>query len=90
VLASLPHLRVVGQCGCGCATVELEDSRGAEDWERQDIFAEAVDDNSGLVVHVLIDEDRFVPTRLEVYGDGDDPAEFPGVEALRLIPADSA
>ena len=89
MLASLPHLRVVGQCGCGCATVELEDSRGAEDWERQDIFAEAVDDNTGLVVHVLIDEDRFVPTRLEVYGDGDDPAEFPGVEALRLLPADS-
>ncbi|MCZ2815958.1 hypothetical protein [Modestobacter sp. VKM Ac-2984] len=49
-----------------------------------------MDDNTGLVVHVLIDEDRFVPTRLEAYGDGDEPAEFPRAEALRLMPADSA
>ncbi len=89
VLASVPHLRVVGECGCGCATVDFEDSRGAEDWDRQSIFAETVDSRRALTVHVLVDEDRLVPTRLEVYGDGDDSPDFPSPNDLRLIPADT-
>lgn len=86
VLASLPYMRVVGQCDCGCGTVSLEDSRDPEDWERQDEFAEAVDERTGVVVHVLVDEDRLIPTVLEAYSaEGD--AHMPPVEALRLVPA---
>jgi hypothetical protein len=86
VLAALPYLRVVGQCSCGCGSVSLEDSRGPEDWERQDEFAEAVDEHTGVSVHVLVDEDRLIPTRLEAYGaEGD--AAMPPVERLRLVPA---
>jgi hypothetical protein len=63
LVASLPHLRVVGQCDCGCGSVELEDARGADDWERQGEFAEAVDVRNGASLHVLVDLDTLVPTR---------------------------
>ncbi len=87
LLASLPHLRAVGHCHCGCGSVEFEDARGAEDWERQDEFAEAVDVRNGATLHVLVDLDTSVPTRLEVYGGEDgDGAGLPPVEALQLLP----
>ena len=87
LLTSLPHLRVVGQCDCGCGTVELEDARGAENWERQDEFAEAVDVRNGATLHVLVDLDTLVSTRLEVHGGEDgDGAGLPPVGALRLLP----
>lgn len=89
LLASVPHLRVVGECDCGCGSVELEDSRGAEEWERQDEFAEAVDERDGSTVHVLVDLDTLVPTRLEIYGgDGGLEAGLPSAQRLRLMPAE--
>lgn len=87
LLASLPHLRVVGRCDCGCGSVTFEDSRGADEWERQDEFAEAVHVSDGSIVHVLVDLDTMVPTRLEVYGgDRVDGAGLPDAEELQLLP----
>jgi hypothetical protein len=87
LLASVPYLRVVGECDCGCGSVELSDSRGVEDWERQDEFAEAFDAEDGSTVHVLVDLDTMVPTRLEVYGgERPDRAGLPDVGSLTLLP----
>jgi len=71
--------------------VELEDSRGAEDWERQDEFAEAIDNEDGSIVHVLVDLDTLVPTRLEVYGgERRERVGLPDPGSLTLMPpADS-
>jgi hypothetical protein len=89
LLASLPHLRVVGRCDRGCGSVALEDSRGADDWERQDEFAEAVHVSDGSIVHVLVDLDTMVPTSLEVYGgERADGAGLPAAEELQLLPPD--
>jgi hypothetical protein len=69
--------------------VAFEDSRGTDDWERQDEFAEAAHVSDGSIVHVLVDLDTMVPTSLEVYGgERADGAGLPAAEELQLLPPD--
>jgi hypothetical protein len=83
----VPYLRVVGECDCGCGSEALEDSRGAEEWDRQDEFADAVNMEDRSTLHVLVDLDTMVPASLEVYG-GERPhrAGLPEVGLLTLMP----
>lgn len=87
-LASLPRLRVRERCGCGCDTVDLEDPAAPAGRRRQVPLAEGVDDGTGRVVMLLVDEDSGTPTCLEVYDPSGEPVALPDAAAIRVLPAE--
>ncbi|MDQ3725034.1 MAG: hypothetical protein M3335_03930 [Actinomycetota bacterium] len=88
LLEQVPGARVVGRCGCGCATVELAVDRApAEDAPPYPIPNQAtvLDEDGNPIGGVLLFVKDGCLAELEVYSFEDEPIRvFPGTDRLRL------
>jgi hypothetical protein len=88
LLEQVPAARVVGRCGCGCATVELAvDKAPADDAVSYPIPNQAtvLDEDGNLIGGVLLFVKDGRLAELVVYSFEDEPIRvFPGADRLRL------
>jgi hypothetical protein len=86
LLAQVGSARVVGRCGCGCATVDLAvDTAAARCATPIPNEATVLDDRGDAIGGVLLHAADGRLSTLEVYSDHGDPIErVPPPERLRL------
>ncbi|OAH13868.1 hypothetical protein [Streptomyces jeddahensis] len=74
LLAQIPHTRVVGRCGCGCVTVDLEVDRTAADPAPQhdNPTVDAWYDAPHSAGVMICTEDGYL-SLLEIYSVSDEP-----------------
>jgi hypothetical protein len=88
LLEQVPAARVVGRCGCGCATVELAvDKAPADDAVSYPIPNQAtvLNEEGDMIGGVLLFVKGRCLAELEVYSFEDEPIRvFPGTDRLRL------
>ena len=88
-LEQIPRLRVVGQCGCGCPTVDLVLEGEPHSGDKAARLIAEADGQSpeGVPVGVLVFAKDAVPSVLEVYSiTGDAPFSLPLPDALTPAP----
>lgn len=80
--SQLPHLLVVGRCGCGvCPTIFFQPHVSGD--RESDLVSYRGKDAEGGLVGVVLTEKEGVLSQLEFYSiDGHDPWSIPEVETL--------
>lgn len=78
-----PTLRVIGKCGCGCATIKVDADRTASPpapvWDTSPVGASANRDQ--WYVHLLVSDGYL--SEIEIYAvTGEPPSEFPAPSEL--------
>ncbi|MDQ2630209.1 MAG: hypothetical protein M3Y75_04420 [Actinomycetota bacterium] len=88
LLGQIPTARVVGRCGCGCATVELAVDRSpAEEALQEPIPTEAtvLDEDGGGIGGMLLFVKDGCLNQLEVYSYEDEPIKsLPSLDRLSI------
>ena len=88
LLAQIPHLHVVGSCGCGCPTIELALASTPRPQVVGYPVAEAQGHSpEGVLVGVIVFANAGVLTELEIYSiTGEGPYSLPSPESLTPVP----
>ena len=85
--AQIPHARVVGRCGCGCATVDLAVDRGAVAAAppHESPVVSATAHIAPYAAGVLVFTEGGYLSGLEIYSVADEPiAEWPEARLLSV------